>query len=348
MSSMLENWYGGGASEIPPPVRISLLSQGTIISTSLALAAELGIADLVADGPRSSEELAQATSTHPQSLYRLLRLLCSIGVFTENQTDSFAQTPLSECLRTGVPGSMRSWLRMIGLKIRYHTHGEALYSIKTGEPAFKQVSGMEFFDYLAVHPDEAEIFNQAMNDMGKVIAAAVAKSYDFSGIGKIIDVGGGLGTLTAAILQKYPEMTGILFDSPHVAESARESIASAGLSHRCEVVGGNFFKSVPAGCDAYILRWIIHNWDHERAITILRNCREAMGERSRLLLIESVIPTGNEFHPGKFLDYIMLTAHSGKERTEEEYDSLLREVDLRLNKVVPTGTHLSIIEAVPK
>jgi len=344
---MVENWFGRGASELPPPIRISLLSQGTIISTSLALAAELGIADLLADGPRSSEELAQATSTHPRSLYRLLRLLCSIGVFTEIRPDSFAQTPLSECLRAGVPGSMRSWLRMIGLKIRYRTHAEALYSIKTGEPAFKRVTGMEFFDYLAAHPDEGEIFNQAMNDMGKVVAAAVAQSYDFSGVGKIIDVGGGHGTLIAAVLQKYPQMTGILFDSPHVAERARESIASAGLAHRCEVVGGDFFKSVPAGCDAYLLRWIIHNWDHERAVTLLRNCRQAMGERSRLLLIESVIPTGNELHPGKFLDYIMLTTQLGQERTEEEYDSLLREADLRLNKVAPTGSHLSIIEVVP-
>jgi O-methyltransferase domain/Dimerisation domain len=348
MSSMLENWFGRGASELPPPIRISLLSQGTIISTSLALAAELGIADLLADGPRSSEELAQATSTHPRSLYRLLRLLCGVGVFTEIQPDSFAQTPLSECLRTGVPGSMRSWLRMIGLKNRHHMQAEALHSIKTGEPVFERVTGMGYFEYHAAHPEEGEIFNQAMNDMGQGGAAAVVQSYDFSGIGKIIDVGGGHGTLIARILQKYPEMTGILFDSPHVAESARESIASAGLAQRCEVVGGDFFKSIPAGCDAYLLRWIIHDWDNERALTILRNCRQAMGERSRLLLIESVIPAGNEFHPGKMLDYIMLLCFGGQERTEEEFDNLLRESDLRLNRVVPTGPHLSIIEAVPR
>jgi len=347
MSSMLENWFGQGAAELPPAIRISFLSQGTIISTSLTLAAELGIADLLTDGPRSSAELAQATSTHPRSLYRLLRLLCSIGVFTELQSDSFAQTPLSECLRTGVPGSMRSWLRMKGLKITYHTHAEALYSVKTGEPAFKRVAGMDFFDYLAAHPEEGEIFNQAMNDMGRVVAAAVTRSYDFGAILKIIDVGGGHGTLITAILRKYPEMTGILFDAPHVADGARESIASAGLAQRCEIVGGDFLKSVPAGCDAYLLRWIIHNWDRERAITILRNCRQAMGARSRLLLIESVIPIGNEFHPGKLLDYIMLTFQSGQVRTEEEYNSLLREADLRLDKVAPTDSQLSIIEAVP-
>jgi O-methyltransferase domain len=143
-------------------------------------------------------------------------------------------------------------------------------------------------------------------------------------------------------------MTGILFDSPHVAESARELIASAGLAQRCEVVGGDFFKSVPAGCDAYLLRWIIHDWDNEHAVTILRNCRQAMGERSRLLLIEMVLPAGNEFHPGKLMDYIMLTFLGGQERTGEEYESLLREADLRLNKMVPTGSHWSIIEAVPR
>jgi hypothetical protein len=348
MSSMVENLFGRSASELPPPIRISLLSQGTIIANSLTLAAELGIADLLADGPRSSEELAQATSTHPQSLYRLLRILCSVGVFNEIQTDSFVQTPLSECLRAGVPGSMRSWLRMIGLKVRYHTHAEALYSIKTGEPAFKRVTGMEFFDYLAAHPDEGEIFNQAMSDMGQVIAAAVARSYDFSNISKIVDVGGGHGTLIAAILRKYPQMTGILFDLPHTAERARDSVASAGIADRCEVVGGDFFKSVPAGSDAYLLRWIIHNWDDERAITILGNCRQAMGEKSRLLLIESLIPEGNEFHPGKLLDYIMLTTLPGRERTEEEYANLLREAGLHLNKVAPTGSHLSVIEAVPR
>jgi len=345
---MLENWFGQGASVLPPSMQVYFLSQGAILAGSLSLAAELGIADHLADGPRSSKELAQATSTHPRSLYRLLRVLCSIGVFTEIQPDSFAQTPLSECLRTGVPGSMRSWLRMVGLKNRYHMQAEALHSIKTGNPVFERVTGMEFFEYHAAHPEEGEIFNQAMNDMGQGVSAAVVQSYDFSGLGKIIDVGGGHGTLIIPILQKYPEMTGILFDLPHVAASARESIASAGLARRCEIVGGDFFKSVPAGCDAYLLRWIIHDWDHNRALTILRNCRRAMGESSRLLLLESVIPAGNEFHPGKLLDYIMLITFGAQERTEEEYENLLRESELRLDKVVPTGTHLSIIEAVPK
>jgi O-methyltransferase domain len=241
---------------------------------------------------------------------------------------------------------VRSFLRMAGLKNRYHMHGEALHSIKTGEPVFERVVGMEYFDYMAANPNEGEIFNQAMSDMGRGVAAAVVGSYDFSGIGKIIDVGGGLGSLITSILQKYPEMTGILFDEPHVAEIARGSIASTGLAQRCEIIGGDFFESVPSGGDAYLLRWIIHDWDHDHAVKILRNCRRAMGQKSRLLLIEMVLPAGNEFHSGKLLDYIMLTFLGGEERTSEEYESLLREAGLRLNKVAPTASEWSIIEAV--
>jgi SAM-dependent methyltransferase len=327
-------------------MRIFFLSQGTIVATSLSLAAELGIADLLKDGPRSSDGLAQATSTHPRSLYRLLRILSSIGVFTELSTDRFALTPLGECLRTGVSGSMRSWLRMGRGLLRTQTFAEALHSIRTGEPVFKRTTGMEFFEYMAAHPETGEIFNQAMNDFGRMVSTAVIDAYDFSGIGKIIDIGGGHGTQIAAILQRYPQMTGVLFDSPHVAESAQKSINAAGLAHRCEIASGDFFKSLPAGCDAYLLRWIIHDWDRERALTILRNCRQAMKETSRLLLIEAVLPAGDQFHTGKFLDFIMLTALGGQERTEEEYRNLLHEAGFRLNQIVPTGSPMSILEGV--
>jgi O-methyltransferase domain len=348
MSSLLETTFGGFSPDIPPHLQLVYLSRGVVVTTALSLAAELGVADHLADGPRSSDELARATSTHPRSLYRLLRLLSSVGVFTETQDHRFSLTPLGEFLRTGVPGSMRSWLRMTGLGVWLQTFAEALHSIRTGEPVFQRATGMELFDYLAVHPGEGEIFNGAMNDLGRMVSAAVVQAYDFSGISKIIDVGGGHGTLIAAILQSHPQMTGILFDSPHVAESARQPIAAAGLADRCEIVGGDFFKSVPAGADAYLLRWIIHDWDHERAITILRNCRQTMEKTSRLLLIETVIPTEDEPHPGKSLEFIMLTLLGGQERTEEEYKSLLHEAGFRLNKVVPTGSPMSIIEGVPR
>jgi O-methyltransferase domain len=348
MPSFLKTLFGENSSELPPFMRVYLLCQGTIVTTALSLAAELGIADLLAGGPRSSDELAQATSTHPRSLYRLLRLLCSVGIFTEIQTDRFALTPLGECLRTGVPNSLSSWARMAGVKARMHTFAEALHSIRTSEPVFERTTGMKFFDYLAAHPEEGEIFNGAMNDAGQMVSAAVLQAYDFSGINKIIDVGGGHGTLITAILKNYPQMTGILFDSPHVAESARQPIAAADLADRCEIVSGDFFKSVTAGADAYLLRWIIHDWDDERAITILRNCRKAMKKTSRLLLVETIIPAGNELHVGKFVDFIMLTNHGGRERTEEEYENLLQEAGFHLDKVVPTDSPfgMSIIEGV--
>jgi hypothetical protein len=319
-----------------------------VISTALSLAAELGIADLLADGPRSGEELAQATSTHPRSLHRLLRLLSSVGVFTEAGPGRFALTPLGEGLRSTVPGSMRSWLRMVGLKVWFHTYAEALHSLRTGEPAFARSVGMEFFDYLATHPQEGEIFNAAMSDFGRGVAAAVVQEYDFSGVDKAVDVGGGNGSLISAILQANPPMTGILFDQSHVAEGAHKSITAAGLSNRCEIVAGNFFSSVPAGGDAYILRWIIHDWDNDRALTILRNCRAAMKSTARLLLVETVIPPGDEAHPGKLVDFVMLTALGGQERTAEEYRRLLDEAGFRLNRIVATASPMSVLEAVGK
>jgi hypothetical protein len=324
------------------------MSEGVVISTALSLAAELGIADLLADGPRSGEELAQATSTHPRSLYRILRLLSSVGVFTEARPGRFALTPLGECLRSTVPGSMRSWLRMVGLKVWFHTYAEALHSLRTGEPAFARSVGMEFFDYLATHPQEGEIFNAAMSDFGRGVAAAVVQEYDFSGVDKAVDVGGGNGSLISAILQANPRMTGILFDQPHVAEGAHKSIADAGLAKRCEIVAGDFFSSVPAGGDAYILRWIIHDWDNDRALTILRNCRAAMKGTARLLLVETVIPPGDEAHPGKLVDFVMLIALGGQERTADEYTQLLDEAGFRLNRIVSTASPMSVLEGMPR
>ena len=205
---------------------------------------------------------------------------------------------------------------------------------------------MELFDYLASHPEEGEIFNAAMSDFGQGVAAAVVQGYDFSDIDTVVDVGGGNGSFISAILGANPRMTGTLFDLAHVAESARKTIAEAGLAERCDIAGGDVFRSIPAGADAYVLRWIIHDWDHERALTILRNCREAMKKTARLLLVETVIPSGDEPHPGKLVDFAMLTAPGGQERTAEEYARLLDEAGFRLNRVVPTASPMSVIEGV--
>jgi hypothetical protein len=348
MSTSDEKTREGIAPTLPPPMQLFLMSEGVVVSTALSLAAELGIADLLADGPRSSEELAQTTSTHPRSLHRVLRLLSSVGVFTEVKPGRFALTSLGECLRTGVPGSMRSWLRMVGLKVWFHTYGDALYSVRTGEPAFARTNGAELFDYLATHPEEGEIFNSAMSDFGQGVAAAVLQGYDFSEVDTVIDVGGGNGSFISAILRANPRMTGILFDLPHVAEGARKSIAEAGLANRCECAGGDFFKSIPAAGDAYVLRWIIHDWNHDRALTILRNCRQAMKRTARLLLVETVIPVGDEPHPGKLVDFVMLTALGGQERTATEYERLLDEAGFRLTRIVPTPSPMSVVEGTPR
>jgi hypothetical protein len=340
--------HGGIPPALAPPVRIYLMSQGAVITRALSLAAELGLADLLANGPRDTEQLAQATSTHARSLYRMLRLLSSLGVFTEARPGQFALTPLGECLRSAVPGSMRSWLRMLGLKVWFHTYAEALHSLRTGEPAFERGVGTEFFDYLTTHPQEGEIFNAAMSDFGRGVAAAVVREYDFSGLAKIVDVGGGNGSLVSAILQAHPRMTGILFDQPHVIEGARRAIGDAGLANRCDIVSGDFFSFVPADGDLYVLQRIIHDWDDDRALKILRNCRAVMKDTGRLLLVETVIPPGDEPHPGKLGDFVMLTALGGQERTAEEHAQLLDRAGFRLNRVVFTASPMSLLEGMPR
>lgn len=332
---------------MPPPLQLFLLSEGTVVSTALSLAAELGVADLLADGPRSCEDLAKSTSTHAPSLYRVLRLLSSVGVFTETQAGWFGLTTLGDCMRTAAPGSMRSWLRMVGLKVWLHTYADALYSIRTGQPAFERTMGAGLFDYLAAHPAEAALFNEAMSDFGKSVAAAVTHAYDFSGIRKITDVGGGNGSFAAAILGANAHLTGVVFDRPHSAANARQVIADTGLGERCEFVGGDFFHSVPTGCDVCVLRWVIHDWDDERARTILRNCRAVLPPAGRLLLVESVVPPGNEPHPSKLMDFVMLTALGGRERTADEYRQLLNEAGFRMSRVIATASPMSIVEALP-
>jgi len=225
----------GTVSTVPPPMQLFLLSEGVTIQAALTLAANLGIADLLAEGPKTSEALAIETSTHPPSLYRVLRLLSSFGVFSEIDPGLFAQTATSELLRTDTPASMRSWVRMTGLPVWSETFAEALRSIKTGEPVLSQVVGSEFFEYLSAHPHDGALFNAAMGDFGRGIAEAVIHAYDFSGVGTIVDVGGGHGTLLSAILRSNAHLRGILFDLPHVADGARALMASAGLADRCEV-----------------------------------------------------------------------------------------------------------------
>ena len=232
--------HDGTVSTLPPAMQIFLLTEGVTIQAALTLAANLGIADLLAEGPQTSDWLAQATSTHPPSLYRVLRLLSSFGVFSEIDPGRFAQTASSDLLRAGTLDSLRSWVQMTGLLVWPQTFAAALHSVKTGQPALKHVVGTEFFEYLATHPREGTVFSAAMGDFGRGVSQAVVQAYDFSNVGTIVDVGGGHGTLLSAILRGNAHLKGILFDLPHVADGARGLMAAAGLSDRCEIHGGDF------------------------------------------------------------------------------------------------------------
>ena len=337
----------GVLSSLPPPMQMFLLSEGTTILTGVTLAAELGVADLLSNGPRSSDEIAHATSTHPGSLYRLLRLLSVFGVFSELEPGRFEQTPTSELLRSGTPNSMRPWMRMVGLAAWGPMFAQAMHSVRTGEPSFERTMGVAFFEYMTGHPHDGEIFNEAMTAFGQGVVAAVVQAYDFGGIQRLVDVGGGHGALISAILQANPSLQGTLFDLPHVAAGARSALSVAAVADRCQIASGDFFESVPPGGDAYILKWIIHDWDRDRAVAILRNCRRAMNPNGRLLLIESVISGPDEPDPGKIMDFIMLLGLGGQERTEQQYADLLGEAGFDLNRVVPTASPMSLIEAMP-
>jgi hypothetical protein len=318
---------------------------GALLSQALYVAAKLGIADLLADGPKGAAELAEATATHERSLYRVLRSLASAGVFREIEPKRFELTYVGDALRTGVPGSLRSGAIFMGEEWHWRVWGNLLYSVRTGQPAWGHVHGQEVFDYFGANSEPAEIFNDAMTDMSAGSAAAVIAGYDFSGASTLVDVAGGHGTLLGRILEATPGLRGVLFDMPHVAKGATATFERLGVSDRVEIASGSFFESVPSGGDLYIMRNIIHDWDDERSIAILRNIREAMGEGSKLLVLEMVVPEGDEPHFAKVIDLEMLVSPGGVEPTAKEYDELLAAAGLRMTRIVPTMSPFSIVEA---
>jgi hypothetical protein len=333
-----------GAS--PPPATLLQMMTGYWVSQALHVAAKLGIADLLADGPVDCEDLALATNTHAPSLRRVLRALASVSVFTEVSPGSFALTPLAELLRTETPGSMRA-LAIMYAEEQYRAWGELHHSVRTGETAFEQQFGMGYFEYLAQHPESDRLFNEAMTGWTHQLVGAVVDTYDFSAFKTVVDVGGGYGALLAAILQNNSGMRGILFDLPHVVASAEEQLAATEVADRCTFVGGDFFAEVPAGGDAYVLSQILHDWDDERCVAILGNCRQVIPDHGKLLVVELVLPPGDEPFLGKWLDLHMLVLLGGRERTAAEYNTLFRAAGFELARVVPTPPGPSVVEAVP-
>lgn len=331
---------------MPPQLAVLQMASGYWVSQSIYVAAKLGIADLLKDSPKSCDELATATGTNATSLYRVLRALASLEVFAETQPHHFTLTPLAACLQSDVPGSMRSFVIMLGEE-HYRAWGELMHGVQTGGSPFEHIYGMNNFEYYAQNPEAAKIFDESMTNFSALKSAAIAASYDFSSIHTLVDVAGGQGLLIASILKSNPTLKGILFDQPYVIERAKPFMDAEGVLERCQLAAGNFFESVPEGGDAYILKHIIHDWDDERAIAILKQCHQVMPANGKVLVAEQVIPPGNEPFMGKLLDLNMLVMTSGgRERTEAEYRVLFEKAGFQLTRIVPTQEDVSIVEGI--
>jgi hypothetical protein len=332
-----------------PAIALRHLCTGFWISKAIAVAAELGIADHLTDGPKTAAELAPLVGAHPGALYRLLRGIAGLGVFAEDAQGRFNMTPLAALLLTDNPQSWRAAALLNGAPWIWQPWGELLYSVKTGKPAFDHIFGTEFDAYLAQHQDAAEIFQAFMQVATAEEALAVAPIYDFSAMTTVVDVGGGRGALLGAILEGNIHLRGVLFEAPHVIASARPALEAQGVAERCQFVAGDFFQTLPAGGDAYILKWILVSWDDERAVSILQNCRRAMRANGKLLVVERIIPPGNEPFYGKLADLNLLVLYRGRHRTEVEYRTLFARAGFTLARILPTHSpsEFSLIEGAP-
>src|ERR1043165_2374984 len=326
-----------------PSAFLTQIMLGCLATQAVYVAATLGIADLLVDGPKSVEELARARNTHAPSLYRILRALASLGIFAEQDHRVFALTPTAQPLRSDVPNSLRDAVMFWGADWHWEVWGQTLYSVRTGKSAWSQVHGEEVFSYFENNPEAGRIFNRAMSSFSGLVTEAVVDAYDFTDIETLADIAGGEGRLLTGILPAYPKLRGVLFDLPYVIDGAREQVAATRVNDRVEFASGDFFASVPEGADAYILKSIIHDWDDERALTILKNVRRALRPSGRVLLVEAIVAEGNNPDIGKLIDLEMLVSPGGKERTAAEYRELFTRACLKLNRIVPTKSPFSVI-----
>ena len=336
--------------DLPPEAAAAQLvmqvGAGHLLASALQVVVQLRIPDRLASGSRMTSELAAEAGVREDGLYRVMRALAMVGLFDEESPRRFKLTLAGQMLRSDVPGSMHPMALWITSPFHFRTYAELIHSVRTGQPAAEKVVGMPVFEYFTRDRDLSEVFNNAMTAFSEVVIAAVLKAYDFSGIGLLVDVAGGHGAVLGAILARYPAMRGILFDLEHVVGGAGPRLEARGVAGRCQTQHGDFFKSVPPGGDAYIMKHIIHDWDDERAVAILGNIHRAMGEkRGRVILLESVIPAGNEPHFGKVIDLEMMAMPGGRERTAEEFRSLFARAGFELTRVVPTESALSVVEA---
>ncbi len=333
----------GGPSQAPSQM-LQMLN-GFLTVQALHVAAVLGIADRLDEGSRSIEELANATGAHPGSLYRLLRMLAGVGVFREEADGRFALTPLASTLRSEGVDSVRDWALYIGAPAMWENWGRLRHSVMTGEPAFARAHGMALWDYMATHPEIGIPFDRWMSRQSDQHNAAIIASYDFSPFRTVADLGGGQGSTLAAILRANPSLRGMLIDLPHVVASTTP-LEAAGVSDRCEVIAGDILQGVACGADAYLIKRVLMVFDDLMATTVLRNCVAAMPESGKVLVIEIVVPLGNEPSPAKGFDVLMLLNQVGRMRTEAEFRDMFAAAGLRLTRVIPTTSPNSILEGV--
>jgi hypothetical protein len=319
---------------------------GASLAAAISAAAELGVADHIRRGsPRSARHLAEATGSLEGPLYRLMRLLASHGLFTETRAAEFDHTALSEALRSDADGSYRAAAQMFHRVFAAWSGLE--HAVRTGQPGFDKIYGKPVFDYVAEHPDLGPILDAGMSSIHGYETGAMLDIYDFNGVRVLADIGGGNGSLLGAVLERYPQMRGMLFDRGHVAERARRSLGERGLSDRCEVLEGSFFESVPAGADAYLFRHILHDWTDAQCLQILGHCRKVIPEQGRLLVVECIVPAGNGRSISKEFDINMMNFPGGLERTEVQFRALFANAGFELSSITPTATMVSIAEGRP-
>ncbi|MEQ1948005.1 MAG: methyltransferase [Bryobacteraceae bacterium] len=328
----------------PVPPALMQMIIGHLSSRLVHLAATLKLPDHLANDTKTAEELADATGTDADALYRILRTLAMLGLFTEGAGRSFSLAPLGEALKSDTPGYASTLILAGEIFTRPLEH--LLYSAKTGKSAFDKAFGMPIFEWFGQNPEAASLFGRTMVGFHGAEPPTVAAAYDFSDIGTLVDVGGSTGNLLSTILAKHEKPRGILFDLPHVVAEAPALLGQRGVAHRVEIQAGSFFETVPPGGDAYMMSHVIHDWSPDQCATILGHCHRAMHADGKLLLIEMVLPSGDAFHMGKLTDMIMLNVPGGQERTEVEYRELLAKSGFRLRRIVPTESAVSVMEAV--
>jgi hypothetical protein len=337
------------APGVPPQLQMLRLGYGAWVAQAISVFARMGVADVLSAEPMHVDEIARAVGAHGPSLYRLLRAVGDYGVVTELEGRRFTTTPLGETLRRDVPGSCAGTLTLVGSRFHRAAWSDLYETVRTGEPAFTRVHGVPFFEYVREHPDDAAVFNAMMTEVSEAFMATTVPAYDFGRFREIVDVGGGEGYMLGTILAGNPRVCGVLFDLPEVIAAARPVLAQMGVAERCELVGGDFFDAVPHGGDAYILSNVIHDWDDERSVAILRSCRSAMSPGSTLLLMEGVLSDRPQPDPLlKLVDVEMLVStENGRQRTRGQLAELLDLAGLRLSGVTPSLGFASVVEAVP-